>query len=176
MSGHQRILNNRMASHQVGVSANGMNIFIELMRPPTSEVIAHNPHILNLIKEVASTATFSGESIMREYDMQRTVGYLDYAPTKAEDTVFYAKQVRSDVYTRFVKNRKTDATSKIAIYAERIDEDSYLITSVWIGTLPVPFPGEANASAISNEFWSSHAIVYNGQPLIASSITKEWPY
>jgi hypothetical protein len=176
MSDHQRILSNRTEDHQVAVSANGMAIFINLMQPPTSVAIARNPHLLSLIKEISAQNEFSGDVVEREFVMQRTVGYLEYATTKPDDVVFYARQLRSPAYTRFIKNRKTEATNVVSMRLERTDDNSYTISNIWIGTLPIPFPGQDNETPDSRSFWESHAVVYNGQPLMASTVTKERPY
>jgi hypothetical protein len=162
--------------HQVAVSANGKNIFINLMQPPASHTVARNPNLLSHIKEIAEKSTFEGETVELEYDMRRPVGYMDAIATKTEDTVFYARQLKTDVYTRFVKNRRSDATSLVSVRLRRISPDSYLIENVWIGPLPVPLPEGQSPSKRSQQYWTDHAIVYNGQPLVAGSVTKTCPY
>jgi hypothetical protein len=162
-----------MDGHHIAVSANGKNVYINLLQPPISVAVGRNPHLLTLIKEVVTRSNFSGESIDLENDMKRTIGYMDSIATSAEDAVFYARQLKSDAYTRFVKNRKTDATSFVSIRLKQAGPDAYNITNVWLGRIP---PGEETATPKSTEYWLEHAVVYNGQPLMASSITKDCPY
>lgn len=165
-----------MNDHQVAVSANGKSIYINLMQPPTSVTISRNPNLLSLIKEISAKSEFTKPSIDLEYDMQRTVGYADSIVTKAEDTVFYARQAKSKAFTRFVKNRKTDATTIVSMHLEQSGPEAYTIKNVWIGPIPVPLPGGDNATDKSQEYWLEHAVVYNGQPLMASTVTKDCPY
>ncbi len=165
-----------MDDHQVAVSANGKDVYINLMQPPTSVVISRNPNLLSLIKEIAAKTEFSGPSIDLEYDMKRTVGYADAIATKAEDTVFYARQAKSPAFTRFVKNRKTDATTIVSMRLEKTGTNGYTIKNLWIGPIPVPLPDSENANQKSKDYWAEHAVVYNGQPLMASTVTKDCPY
>jgi hypothetical protein len=165
-----------MNDHQVATSANGKDVYINLMQPPTSVTISRNPNLLSLIKEIAAKSEFTGKTIDLEYDMKRTVGYADSIETKAEDTVFYARQAKSKTYTRFVKNRKTDATTIVSMHLEETGPKAYTIKNVWIGPIPVPLPGAENTSPKSEEYWQDHAVVYNGQPLMASTVTKDCPY
>jgi hypothetical protein len=165
-----------MDEHHIATSANGKNVYINLIQPPISVVVGRNPHLLTLIKEVVSHSKFTGSDVELEYDMKRTVGYTDFIETKEEDAVFYARQLKADAYTRFVKNRKTNATSIVSIRLKQVDPISYNIKNVWLGGIPVPLPGEQNATSQSQDYWLKHAVVYNGQPLMASSITKDCPY
>jgi len=173
---HVRILDNKATSHQAATSANGKHIFVDLLHSTAGQAIARQPHLLSLIKEVTAMSTFKGDNVTVEYDVKRTVGYLSYIPTKPDDIVFYARQLRASTYTRFIKNRVPATTSLISLRLERIDPESYIIKEVWIGPLPVAIPEPGSTSGEQHEFWSSHAVVYNGQPLVASSTTKDWPY
>ncbi len=165
-----------MDDHQVAVSANGKDVYINLMQPPTSLTISRNPNLLSLIKEIAAKSEFTKPSIDIEYDMKRTVGYADSVVTKNDDTVFYARQAKSPAFTRFVKNRKTDSTTIVSMHLEETGPKAYTIKNVWIGPMPMPFPGVDNAPAESKDYWADHAVVYNGQPLMASTVTKDCPY
>jgi hypothetical protein len=109
--------------------------------------------------------------------MGRNIGYSDQLETREKDLIFYARQAHSDGnYTRFVKHRKSDQTSFLTIKLQIDDNGNYELMDAWIGRLFPPIPSSELASEQSKAYWENHAVVFNGQPLLASTITKECPY
>jgi hypothetical protein len=162
--------------HQVGVSANGMAVWINLMKPPVSTVISRNPHLLNLIKEIIAQSKLEKKHLAVSCDMQRIVGYADTVVSKDGDTIFYAREPKAQAFTRFVKNRHADQTSVVSMRLEMDGPDRYKVIQVQLGAASPPLPGSAGQTAQSLPYWEKHAVVYNGQALQASSLTKECPY
>lgn len=165
-----------MDDHEVAVSSNGKHIYINLMQPPASTTIARNPNLLSHIKAILADTAIEGQQLTLECDMRKPVGYTDAVLVKDKDVIFYARQGKATSFTKFVKNRKTDATSIVSMRLVKRDDTNYSVQNVWIGQLPVPAPDSEDATAASREYWSTHAVVYNGQPLVASSVTKDCPY
>jgi hypothetical protein len=162
--------------HYIGDSSNGMTVWINLMKPPVSTVISRNPHLLNLVKEIVAQSKLEKKHLAVSCDMQRIVGYADIVASKDGDTVFYAREPKAKAYTRFVKNRHADQTSIVSMRLELDGPDRYMVTQVQLGAASPPLPGSAGQTAQSLPYWEKHAVVYNGQALQASSLTKDSPY
>lgn len=161
--------------HVVAQSENGKEVYAYLIQPPLSHQLSRNPHLITLIKEVIKGAKLEGRVITLETDMGRDIGHSDVVKVDEGDAVFYAKQIKQDVYTKFVKNHPTKPTSFLTFRLERDENDCYEIKEVWIGKSMPYLPGEMGANKKSEAYWSSHAVVYNGQPLMTGTITKELP-
>lgn len=162
--------------HPIATLANSVEVYADLTKPPLSNTIGRNPHVLNLIEEVLEKSAPTTDTAQIEYDMERNVGYTDVVTTDANDTVFYAKQTKDSGFTRFVKNGKTDPTHHLTIILKRDPSGAYEVTNAWIGKFyPAP-PDDPDETPESKDFWANHAVVHNGQSLISSTITKDCPY
>lgn len=162
--------------HIIATSANGKEVYAYLIQTPAAAQISRQPHLVTLIKEVVGKLNLTDSQISIEQDMGRTIGYGELLETTDKDTVFYAKQTKSGLYTRFVKNKKSKPTSFLSVVLLKDETDNYELKDVWIGKAFPPLPGDASETAQSKQYWQTHAIVYNGQPLLASTQTKDCPY
>jgi hypothetical protein len=163
-------------THPIAALPGDVEVYADLTKPPLSTNISRNPHLLNLIEEAIENLTPAGPTMQLEYDMKRTVGYTEVVETNDTDTVFYARQLKAGGYTRFVKNGKSSQTQHITIILARDETGDYQVKNVWIGKFFPAVPGEPGETAASKDFWANHAVIHNGQPLIASTITKTCPY
>jgi len=165
-----------MNEHFITTSTNKKRIYGRLTQGPLASNVARNPHLLTLVKEVVSPLNLTLPAVTIEQDMGRNIGYSDQLETKEKDIVFYARQTHSQEYTRFVKHRKSDHTSFLTIKLQVDEDGNYELTNAWIGKLFPPIPGTPDATPSSKDYWLTHAVVFNGQPLLASTVTKECPY
>lgn len=165
-----------MSKHPIGTSANGKQVHANLTQKPLSTAVARNPHLLNLAGKAVSELSLTEQTISVECDAGRTIGYSEHLETQEKDTIFYAQTSKLPVYTRFVKQRKSEPTSTLTLQLEAIEDGTYKLTDIWIGNHYPPLPSEANASTHSKEYWDTHAVVYNGQSILTNSITKVCPY
>jgi hypothetical protein len=165
-----------MSRHFIGTTNNGKEIYANLLQRPLSAQISRNPHLLALVKEAAGSLSPAQATLIVEKDMGRTIGYSEHLVTQENDYIFYARQLKSEAFTRFVKNRKSVATSILTFRLEEDADGNYEITDVWIGKNYPPSPDESDDEALSKEYWSTHAVVFNGQPIMASTVSKECPY
>lgn len=163
-------------THSIAALPGDIEVYADLTKPPLSTSISRNPHLLNLIEEAVDNLNPTKPNIQLEYDMKRNVGYAEVIETTVDDAVFYARQLKSAGYTRFVKNRKNDQAQFITIILARDETGDYEVKNVWIGKFFPAVPGEPGETEASKEFWTNHAVIHNGQPLIASTITKTRPY
>lgn len=164
-------------THPLGVTSDGIEIVVDLINSDASSNIARQPQLIGLAKEVLSGKKLTGEEMRLEQDMGRDVGYDPVVRTQPEDAVFYAQALRDTTYTRFIKSNKAFSTSYVAVILRRSEDGkTYELQDVRIGRLVPPRPGAANEAPESKEYWSSHAVAYEGQVLQPRTITKECPY
>lgn len=165
-----------MTKHPIGTSANNKAVYAYLTSGAVGSCIARNPHLLSLVQEVVKQRNLKQQVVIIEHDTGRIIGHSDRVATEEGDQIFYATAPKSVKYLRFVKNRKSEQTSLLTLKLQLDDADEYELQEVLIGQFTPPLPSEANALAWHHRYWETHAYVYNGQPLLASSITKNWPY
>jgi hypothetical protein len=52
----------------------------------------------------------------------------------------------------------------------------YELRNIWLGKDYPAMPGDPDATDDSKAFWDDHAVIFNGQAVIASTVTKDCPY
>src|SRR5690348_5115412 len=110
--------------HLVGYTRNDVPVQVDLVTSEAAKHIARQPNLLTLATEALRNSTLHQETVHLEYDMKRTIGYDFVVQTGENDTIFYAQLVHDDVYTRFIKHGKPDATSFLTITLQRSQKDS----------------------------------------------------
>lgn len=162
--------------HPLTKSANGKSVYAQLINSAVSEKISREPHLLTLAEELLAEATLEGEHIVYEHDMKRVVSNTEVVETKEGDIVFYAQAKKSPIYTRFVKHRKIEPTSYLTLHLQKDEAGDYELIDIAAGKMIPPKPGEEGADERSLLFWKQHAVVMNGQPILAKTTTKDCPY
>ncbi len=163
--------------HLIGHTQNNIPVEVDLISSDAAKPIAQQPHLLTLAAEALqhTAPTSAQENIV--HDMGRVVGYDFVIETTDADTIFYAQLTKSTVYTRFVKSNKPLATQYLTLVLQRPQEDGqYRLENVWVGSYRPAFPGSADETAESHAFWQNHAVIFEKQPIQASTLTKTWPY
>lgn len=162
--------------HSLGTTKNGIEVLVELIKSPAAAKIARQPYLLVLAKEVLQQTAFKDQFVRMEFDMKRPIGYDFVVPTTKKDIIFYAKLLRDDVYSRFVKHSKALPVQSLVIIMDRNETGEYELQDVWVGHLSLPRPGSKEESSESKPYWDSHAIVADGQAVQSNTITKTRPY
>jgi hypothetical protein len=134
------------------------------------------PYLVGLVKEALKSARPGAGETVIEQDMGRDIGYDFVAETNSNDSVFYAQLLRTSTYTRFVKNKKASATSYLTMILRQDDQGEYELRNTWIGRVSPPVPGGNNDTDESKTYWSSHACIFDKQPLQSRTITRVCPY
>ena len=163
-------------AHPIAHTINGKRVYAHLMQRPLSSSISLNPHLLRLAEEILLSTSISGKSVHIVHDLGRPIGRSELVTTTESDTIFFARQDKNAGFTRFVKNRQTDATQFMTLKLVRDADDEYELLAVWIGKDVPETPDHEDATSDSMGYWSSHAVTYNGQPIISSTLTKVCPY
>lgn len=162
--------------YALGTLTSGIPVYANLAQNPLAARIARNPHLLVLVSEAMAKLNIDTLEATIEQDMGRSIGYSDHLKTGEKDTIFYARTTKLPEYTRFVRQRPAEQTSRITYTLKRDADGCYELTDAWIGKPYPPVPSPTNLSQQSKEYWDSHAVVFNGQPLLSSTVTKVCPY
>jgi hypothetical protein len=162
--------------HPIAQTHNGAAVYVNLIGSAAATHIASQPHLLNLVKEALGKMSPRAIEVRTEQDMGRDIGYDFVAETNENDGVFYAKLLREENFTRFVKNGKARATSYLTLILHRDENGDYELRDTWIGRLSPPLPGSAEETPDSKPYWNAHAHIFDKQPIQARTITRVSPY
>ncbi|HEY8999222.1 MAG TPA: hypothetical protein VIM53_02795 [Candidatus Saccharimonadales bacterium] len=162
--------------HPIGQTRNGTQVYVDLIGSQAARHIAQQPQLLTFAKELLEKTAVEGSEANIEYDMGRSVGYNFLVTTKDTDTILYARPVKDEVYTRFVKNGKPFSTRYVTVTLVQNADNDYELSDIWVGRLTPPRPGSINETAESRPYWLHHAFVLDSQPLQLRTVTKTCPY
>ena len=161
---------------QLAVSKNNKKIYAHMVLSNVAPKLSRQPHMTGLLEKAAETLDLTQPIEHFEYDFGRQIGYDDVVATDGADQVFYACVIKTKDYVRFVKKRMTETTQLLSGTMVADDEGNYELTDIWIGAQRPALPGSEYASADSAQYWDTHAVVYNGQQLITTSVTTDSPF
>lgn len=165
-----------MHKHTIAQLSKGREIYINLITSPAGKYISHQPYVIQLIKEALSSVKPKGKRMAVEHDMGRVIGHTDIIKTTDKDTIFYARPIKQDVFSRYAKNRYPKPSRRLTLVLEQDDNGDYELYDTWIGPHSPPFPGHEKATAKSKTYWENHALAQDAQPVQSKTITKECPY
>jgi len=162
--------------HPVTHSANKKPIYVQLINSRVASKISREPHLLTLAQELLEKEKLNEKIVAIEVDMDRVIGSTEVIETKEGDSIFYAMERKSDVFTRYVKHRKAEETNYMTLALKQDDDGEYELLDIITGTYTPPMPGEPDADKKSLEFWKNHAVVMNGQAIQSKTVTTDCPY
>ncbi len=165
-----------MYVYTIDDSHEGYTVYINLITSPAGHYLSRRPYLIALMKELLAGKQLSGQQLVIEEDMGRSIGTTDIVNTKDTDTIYYAQPIKSQVYSRFVKNRYPLSSSTLTLTVVQDDDGNYEVRDIWIGNNHPAFPGDQAESANSKAFWQSHALVHDALPIQSKTITKNCPY
>lgn len=165
-----------MYKFMIDATNDAYDIYINLISSPAGHYLSRRPYIIGLIKELFSSKELSGKRIIIEQDMGREIGRTDIVPTSEKDTIYYAQPIKSDVFSRFAKNRFPQVSSILTVVAIQDNDGNYEVSDTWIGANHPAFPGDNFATKESKTFWQSHALVQDALAIQSKTITKTCPY
>ncbi|HSX45969.1 MAG TPA: hypothetical protein VLG27_03140 [Candidatus Saccharimonadia bacterium] len=154
----------------------GNVIYVNFISSSAGHYLSRQPYVIALVKELLTAKKLRGERIVIEQDMGRTIGKTDIVATSEKDIIYYARPVKSDVFSRFAKNRYPQSSNKLTIIVVQDTDGNYEVSDAWIGPNCPAFPGDEYETIESKEYWQSHALVQDAQAIQSRSITKTCPY
>ena len=152
------------------------SIYIDLISSPAAKYLSRRPYVINLIREILPATQFNGKRIVIEHDMGRNIGSTDIVKTNSNDLIYYAQPIKSQVFSRFAKNRYPQPSQLLTIIVEQDADGNYEVINTWIGPSSPAFPGDEYETAKSKVYWQDHALVQDAQLIQSKSITKDCPY
>lgn len=145
----------------------------------------YNSHLKDGIAHILPDALARIESegrkyIVEEVDFGCQIGETICVATGLDDEIVFAKRPKRFGYTRFVKNRRPEPCSSIVVILKTADgQPGYVLVTAFIGKKPEPEPWDlrnfaqqknpAEAERKAIEFWSSHALIYGSDQIIAGT-------
>jgi len=162
--------------HPVANTSDGAAVYVDLIQSPASISISRDPHIVTLIKELLAIKRIAGRTLTLEVDFGRNVGNTDIVETTEKDRVVYAKRLKQETFTRFVRSRIPLPTSFITIILRKDAAGDYELYDAWLGPNVPSLPGTTTETAESKDFWMNHAFVIEGQSLQTRSLTLTCPF
>jgi len=140
-----------------------------------------SPEMEDLLAEALPKIDAEGKRFIREVVVfNRIIGNTNCVKTTSadDDAILYARRPYNDGETRFVKNRDPEPSNKLYIVLKRSnDKFNYVLIKAAIGEAREPemwdevyFEIDSTARGRSNEFWSSHAIVWGSEEVLPESV------
>lgn len=161
------------------VSANGKRIVFDPVNSHTATHFNDAPALRTIAKELLSSFSLEGELVAKDVDMGKIIGNSDVVEINDKDEVVYAmrKNREDQGYVPFTKSQSSQPSSMVSIYLIKKDDETYELSSVWIGEYESPmFPQMDNATAESIPYWSKHAFAWGSQEIIPGSILTKCPW
>lgn len=162
--------------HNIGVTRNGAQVYVELIGTRAGKHIAQQTQLLTLAKEMFAAIALVGKEIRMDYDMKRPIGYSFTVETTDKDAIFYGRLLKENVYTRFVKNGKPTPTKYLSVTLTKDSNNNYELHDIWMGRLIPPRPGSSDETVESKPYWENHALILESQSLQLQTVTKTCPY
>jgi hypothetical protein len=164
------------------MSKNGSRVVYDPIGSHAATHIDDTPQLKSLLVEAISKMSLEDDEIKTHVDMGRTIGVCNVVKVNEDDILMYGvrKNRVDDGLVPFIKNRKGDDCSTVAMHLVRQANSDYFLSSAWIGVFDEendePFPQSATATSNSISFWNKHAFVYGSQEIIAGTETEHYPW
>lgn len=160
-------------------SANNKTIVYDPINSHTATHFHDAPSLRELVQEYLRSIDLDGKLIAKDVDMGKAIGKSDVVATDKSDEIIYAmrKNREDQGYVPFTKSRQSQPSSLLSVYLERIDENTYELSSTWIGEFESPmFPQMGNATDESIPYWTNHAFAWGSQEIIDGTETNNCPW
>ncbi len=162
--------------HLVSHAQANVTVYVDLIHSLAAKRVSQQPQLLTYASEVIQQEGFVPTEAILEYDMGRQIGFSPIMETTGEDKVFYARLVKDDIYTRFVKSSQSNPTQIVTLCLKQTDNGNYELYDLWLGRAYPPRPGSDDETGNSKAFWLKNAFMFDNQPIQTSTITKTCPY
>lgn len=152
------------------------DVYINLITSLAGRYLSRRPQLIALIKELISDKQLRGQHIVFEKDVGHDIGRADVVATTDVDIIYYAQPLKSEVFSRFAKNRYPQSSSVLTIVIDKDADGNYEVSDTWIGGKHPAFPGDKYETADSKSYWQTHALVQDAQVIQLKTLTKTCPY
>jgi len=134
--------------------------------------------VIPLLPEALSKVHISDEQfVVKQVDFGHVVGETTCVVTNESDEIIYAQRPKRLGLSRFVKNRQPEPCESIVVILKKAEDgDYFVLITAFIGVRPEPEPWDRNSTPRSKDFWSTHALVWNSEPVIPGTETTRCPW
>lgn len=167
-----------MSRHEfLAKSANDTEVFYDSADSHAATHLADTPRLKELVIEIITKLVLVEDKMFFDTDMGAIIGTSDLVKNDPSDEIIYAIRKNRNIYTSFNKTKSPEPCSIVATCLERRSEESYELTSAWIGTMnSPPFPGDINETQESKVYWISHSLAWGQQEITAGTETSVCPW
>jgi hypothetical protein len=161
------------------VSRNGKKVYWDSVNSHAVTHFADTPNLKKLVIEILENRDLDFTNLEFDLDVKRIIGTTDVTVVNDADEIIYAirKNRKDQGYVPFTKSRKAQNSSYISIALVLNDDNSYNLSSAWIGKWDdPPFPQQTHATAESKDYWNTHAFVWGSQEIESGTETKVRPW
>lgn len=136
-----------------------------------------------VLAEVLAKMSPEGGFVRTTVDLGRVVGHDNCVPTTDADEIVFAQREGRQGLTRFTKSAEPVATSEVSVIMCRDKEHGgrWTLITAFFGALAPREPWDPNIKSDSErvdarEFWSSHALAWGSDPIVADTETMNSPW
>ncbi len=170
-----------MAREFLCKSANGRAVYFDNAHSHAAAHFDDTPGLRQMVVEALGTMSLDAKDIGTQVDLGRVVGLCDVVTTNESDEVVYGirRNRQDDGLVPFVKNRRGDPSTSVALHVIEQPDGTYKLSSAWFGVYDgddEPFPESRDATGRSVEFWNRHAFVYGSQAMMPGTETSAKPW
>lgn len=137
--------------------------------------IHDNPELeTHLIPALQKIESNKQNFIEGEVDFGEIIGKTRCVATSSSDEIVFAMRPKRKGYTRFVKNREPEPTSKLTVILTKDRQTGdYLVLTTYVGPKAEPEPWDYRATGNAITFWCNHALIYGTEPMVDGTETLE---
>jgi hypothetical protein len=161
------------------LSKNKKRIYYDSVNSHASTHFADTPGLRERVIEVLESRDLGDDNLEFDLDVGRPIGTCDVVETNESDEIVYAfrKNRTEQGYVPFTKSRPAQASNYISIALVANMDETYQLSSAWIGTWDdPPFPQQPHATIKSKPYWSAHAFVWGSQEIEPGSVIESCPW
>jgi hypothetical protein len=154
----------------LGNLASGEKVFLR-----STSHVHDNPELEKYLTTALGKIVSNNQNFIEgEVDFGETIGLSRCVTTLPTDEIIFAMRIGRKGYTRFVKHRDPEPTSKLTIILTKDKQtNGYFVLTTYIGSRSELEPWDYRATDKALEFWKHHALVYGTEPIVEGTETSE---
>lgn len=140
--------------------------------------IHDSPRMMELLTQAISQTHLSNQTFVRvRANFDNPIGENMCVPTSPGDTIKFGQREKRAGLTRFVMNRNPEPTSTLNVMFLKNPKDptSYILITAFMGIPGEREPWDPYSDNRASEFWSTHALIWDGKGIVQGTETDTDP-
>ncbi|NND64908.1 MAG: hypothetical protein HKM24_02985 [Gammaproteobacteria bacterium] len=158
----------------------GLEIYYDPVDSHLATHLSDAPQLEDLVRQMFSKIDLKLKENIKHvtisYDFGKVVGKSDLVPTNDKDEIVYAIRKNRDKHSVFVKNKPPVDTTIATVVIDYLDYKKAKLFTAWVGPIAPSFPSKKMVEPDCIAFWNKHALVWDNQEVIESSVTNNCPW